>query len=189
MNKCLLTVFFTLIYFALASGQFAFHESKSLNKKMDKMAIELFFPIETQIKKKKRIKDDFAHYDLVLKSSRRFEVRYVFVPVDMQSDTRLHPHVETTRLIASIATNDQDEHIAMEPLDQLTLNARYAADWGVSADFVPKEAFSHFPYGKILSLYKENSGLVNCIILYKNENLDGFLGLPMRFKEEVRVSY
>ena len=149
--------------------------------KANKMGIEFFFPIESKIKVKKSIKDDFLNYDLVVKSKRKFEIRYFLYPVDTHQFTSFHPHVEITRTIASIATNNELENIRMTSLPHEESIEKFGADWAIYADFVPKESFSRFGIGRIVSLYKEGRGYFNCIILYKKDNLDAFMGLPIRF--------
>lgn len=154
----------------------------AFQEKMEKMGVELFLPIESRIKQKKLVKDDFLEYDLVLKSKRNFEIRYFLYPENQVEGTP-PPQVELTRTLASIATNDEEENIRMTSLSHREAKRRFGADWAIYADFVPKQSFSDFAIGRIVSLFKEGRGYLNCIILYKKDNLDAFMGLPIHFKE------
>ena len=154
---------------------------QSIQQKADNMGIEFFYPIESRIKHKRNVKDNFLNYDLILKSKNRFEIRYSLIPFDDPNYKSIHPHVEITRIIASIATNDENENIRMTVLSHEEAAIKFNADWGLYADFVPKDAFSKFKIGRIVSLYKEGRGYLNCIVLYKKDNLDRFMGMPVRF--------
>ena len=156
---------------------------KIFDEKAEKLGVEFFYPIETKIKQKKLRTDDFLNYDLVLKSKNDFEIRYFMYPESESSHISFHPHVEMTRTIATIATNDEDENIRMRTLSIEESIQRFNADWAIYADFVPKESFSRFRIGRLVSIYKEGRGYLNCIILYKKDNLDMFMGMPIRFKE------
>ena len=161
----------------------------SFQEKIEKMGVEIYFPIENRIKQKRIPEDDYLEYDLVLKSRNKFEIRYFLYPEGDHAYGTVHPHVEMTRTIASIATNDEDENIRITSLATREAQRRFGADWGIYADFVPKKSFSSFEIGRIVYLYKEGRGHLNCIILYKKDNLDAFMGLPVRFKENEDVDY
>ena len=187
MNKiliCIILFSFSEITNGISQGELDLPDSFS--EKADRMGIEFYYPIETRIKRKKNYQDDFLQYDLVLKSKKNFEIRYFLYPNDDPKYTEIHPNIEITRTIASIATNDETENIRMNPLSDKEALERFNADWGVYADFVPKESFSRFKIGRIVSVYREDRGFLNCIILYKKDNLDRFMGMPMKFVDTIR---
>ena len=161
------------------SGKFG---SPEFLNKAERLGVEFFIPIEREVKTKKLLKDDFEKYDLVLKSGNQLELRYILQPIDIQGFNLIPPHVELTRIMASLATNDEEEHILVRSFTPHEAQIYYGADWGLYADFIPKKTFSRFPKARIVSLYKEDKGLIMCIILYRSEDLEGFLGLPIKFK-------
>ena len=175
-----------ILYFLVqppAIGQMDKSFPLDFKRKADLMGIEFFYPIERKIKSKKIVSDDFMEYDLVLRSRNDFEIRYSLVTAANAEKANIHPHVELTRTLASIATNDEEENIRVNPMSHRESLEKYGADWGIFADFVPKKSFSNFRIGRIVSLYKEGSGYLNCIILYKKDNLGSFVGTPVRFSE------
>jgi hypothetical protein len=184
-GRVALLIFPMICMLNMAVGQSGKFGSPDFTEKVERLELEFFTPVERRIKTKKLLKDDFLEYDLVLRSRNQLEIRYILQPFDNQQNTVLHPHVELTRMVASVASNDEEEEILINAFSGSEAKREYGADWGLFADFVPKRSFSGFPKARIMSLYKEEKGLVNCIILYKTEDLEGFLGLPLRFKSAV----
>jgi len=176
----------TIFMSHISSGQSGKFGSPDFSEKVNRLDLEFFTPVERQMKTKKLLKDDFFEYDLVLRSKNQLDIRYILQPFDNQNNRVLYPHIELTRMIASIATNDEEEDILVNGFSGCKAKNDYGADWGLYADFVPKRSFSEFPKARIVSLYKEEKGLVHCIILYRTEDLEGFLGLPVRFKTTMK---
>ena len=139
--------------------------------------LEFFSPVERWLKITPLEEDDYLDYDLVLHSPPGIEMR-----IDIDSDhSRYVPTVEFQRALSSIATNDDD--VLMEVTKHSTRYARnqFSADLAMTADFVPKRSFSNYPYGRLLSFYKEGRGMVKIVLLYE-DSLDPYFNRPLKFK-------
>ena len=162
-----------------ALGQEQLVYTKSFTKKIERVGLEFFRPVERWMKAAPTYKDDFMNYDLVLHSYPDLEAR-----IKIDRDTRrkpVIPNVEITRLIASMATNRQASEIKISKYQEAYAREQYGADLVLFADFEPKEGFSNFSKGRILCLYKKDRALVSYIILY-NEDLEPYFETPLRFK-------
>jgi len=158
--------------------------SKKFEEKIEAMGVDFYFPIETKVKVKENVKDDFRSYDLILRSKHHFELRYILKPLSDKNSAVMHPHVQLSTLISTLATNDQEEFISIQEIAPDVAQNRFGADWGVYADYVPKYSLTSYTHGRVISLFNSEKGLINCIILHNEETLDGFLGMPLRFVRE-----
>ena len=177
--KIFLSVIAFLICFSLSAQKPLL--SSNFQEKLDELGLEFYFPLEQKIKVKEEISDEFLNYDLILKSKNHFEIRYLLDPITEAENGIIHPRVRLSSLVATMATNNQEEYILISEMGEMEARESFGAEWGVYADFIPKKSFSHLPFGRVVSLFHANKGLVNCVILHRSENLDGFLGMPLRF--------
>lgn len=163
-------------------GQESFLWTKSFDRKMKRMGLEFFQPVERWMKP---ALDQFEHgvdFDLILHSPPDIEVR---VRLEEEPPRRpLHPNVYITNLVSTLATNDQNALIRMTAYQLDYARQTYGADLAIYADFVPKQSFSSAPQGRILCLYRQGEGLVSYVILYTGEELDPFFELPLMFDRE-----
>jgi hypothetical protein len=115
---------------------------------------------------------DYMRYDLVLQNDRNdFEVRY-HVYSGRNAQKSVPPFVEVSRLVSSIASNNELHEIRVTiPPDDL-LQEVFNADRGVIAYFTPKEEFSEKPYGALLSLYAGEHRGIAVVLLYSNMEFD-----------------
>jgi hypothetical protein len=118
------------------------------------------------------------HYDLVLQNDRNdFEVRYQFGKYDQS----IPPSIAVSRLVASIAINDDFHNIVVKIPSEELLREAFNADQGVLVRFTPKATFSEKTYGALLSIYSENRPALNVVILYMDQSYD-----PMTMYRSVR---
>lgn len=161
-------------------AQEAITYTKSFTTKLQRNGIDFFQPVERWLHVANIKKDDYMKYDLVLQDEADLEVR-----VRIIEDSKLfskHPHIEVMRMMATMATNDQDADILISQMDPEMVSEVYSADWGLFADFVPKIGFSTYPKGRVLCLYKEGRALVNYIILHDEDELGAHFEMPLVFK-------
>jgi len=75
------------------------------------------------------------------------------------------PHVEFTRLVADMASNDESNLIWARVLDGEE-NSLYNADWSAEARFVPKDALSRYPEARLLCIYREGVGMATVLLCH-----------------------
>lgn len=126
--------------------------------------------------------DEYDDYDLVLYSEDQdLEVRYIFRDKNSTIALSAMPQFEFYRSILDFASNESEANqIIIQDVETSTANKVYNADWCLIADFTPKQSISKMPKGKILGIYKENKGLIFCVVFYRNEVPDYFIS-PIKF--------
>lgn len=153
--------------------------TRSFTNLLEKYHIDFYAPVERWLHASHVQQDHFMDYDLILEDGNDIEVR---IRILDQGHIPPHPHVEMIRMLASIATNDQDVDISVSALEpEYSLN-NYGADGVVIGDFIPKETYSAYPFGRILFIYKKGVALIEYIVLHNMDQLDPYFEMPLRFK-------
>lgn len=160
--------------------------TRSFTQKLLHFNIDFFQPIERWLHITPTTEDAYMNYDAVFHDEAELEVRVKFI--DVKKAASYHPHIELTRLMADIATNDQNEDILIHQMNREWVNETYNADWGVFVDFAPKLSYSQYPKGRVLCLYKEERALIHYIILYGDEELDPYFEMPLNFVSDSSVN-
>lgn len=108
------------------------------------------------------------HYDAKIMGKGRASECYVMLKEETGalSVTRT-PHVEFTRMIANMASNDADHRIWARIMDPDEA-ARMGADWAAEARFVPKRLLSRNTKARLICLYKEGRGMASTLLCYKD---------------------
>ena len=153
--------------------------TKSFTDQLEHLDIEFFYPTERWLKAAPLTEDDYAKYDLVLHSPPDIELR-----IDIDADGyAIFPNVEVPRILASLASNSEDEFIEYTIYPRSYARSNYNAEIALFADFTPKPGLTNYPNARLLCLYKEGYALIKMIILYEDE-LDPYFKMPMKFKKE-----
>ena len=164
----------------MLSSQSEYTFTKSFTDKLEALDLEFFYPVERWLKAAPLQEDDYAQYDLVLHSPPDIELR-----IDIDSDGyALFPNVEVPRILASLASNEEDEFIEYTIYPRSYAQSNYGAEIALFADFTPKPGLTHHRNARLLCLYKEGYALIKMIILY-DDHLDPYFKMPMRFRKEV----
>lgn len=168
-------------------GQSELTFTRSFTKKLKRSGIEFYHPVERWLKVSSRKYDTYLKHDIILHSPPNVEVRIKIIPAKKKKPPT-HPQVYITTALASIASNNEKALIRIRPINSSRAMELYGADKAVVADFLPKEGYSNYPKGRMLSIYKEGQALINYIVLYEGK-LDPYFDLPLRFQgEEYTVS-
>ncbi len=143
----------------------------SFTRSLEKAGISYIAPLEQWLHVAAPPDHEYMQYDLVLQNDRNdFEVRYRIHP-NRRSELSIPPSVTVSRLIASIASNDEANEIRVVILSEEILKV-FNADRGVIAYFTPKDEFTEKPYGAVFSLYAEDRRAIDVVLLYTNPEFD-----------------
>lgn len=134
---------------------------------------------EVPFRVQKYLETNYQTYDFALRLPKeKLEVRYLFVPVDEESDEALIPHLRAPRMAMHLASNEEDSYLAAHEVDPLLLDSVYQADWGETFFFRPKQGFSTAENCQMLAIYREGIGLCYVFLLFD----DPPVTLPERAK-------
>jgi hypothetical protein len=178
--KTLLTLIVLSLNSILLIGQGAVTYTQSFTNKLRHHGIDFFQPVERWLHVTNIKEDEYMKYDVVLRDQDQLEVR-VRIIEDNKKFIH-HPHIEVMRMMATIATNDPTADILISQMGSDYVLEQYGADWGLFADFEPKEGFSRFSKGRVICLYKEGRALVNYIILHDDDELEAHFTMPLVFE-------
>lgn len=164
---------------SVTSSQEELIYTKSFTQKVAYHSIDFYQPVEQWFHVTNKYSDNYMDYDLVLNDRKNIEVRVRII--ESSKVFAKHPHIEVMRMIATMATNDENTSIKISQMNPEWVAEQYGADWGLFADFVPKRDFDTHSKGRVLCIYKEGRALVNYIVLYEDE-LDPYFEMPLAFK-------
>ena len=155
---------FTLVLIFLAcdvsKGQSQF------DSRLDELDLFYYSPVESSYKSFKNGETRYFKYDIkLLSKSDKQEIFVILKSEDKLQNLANTPHIEFTRLIASIATNDQNENIVVKSFSEEKLEA-YNAAWASEANFILKNNISKYRKAKLISIYKEGNGLASILYCY-----------------------
>ncbi|MDX1479626.1 MAG: hypothetical protein R3301_18065 [Saprospiraceae bacterium] len=163
-----------MLIFMLLAGvvQAQITYTRSFTKKLAGAQLSYHTPVESWLHVVPLRSDAFMDYDLVLQNDRNdYEVRYRIRRLNRK--WRAVPqHVEVSRLVASIATNEPEAEIRMSFPDDAFVREAFNAESGLFARFKPKPAFSEKPFGTLVSLYGEGKAIVDVVVLYHDPGFD-----------------
>jgi hypothetical protein len=160
---------FLLLYSFLFCGisQWAYAQAtqwEEWQNLLDDLGIVVATPVENQFR---FVSDNntIAKFDYAItKRKDELEIRYLIV----SADSIHYPHLSTSNLLMTIATNDPEQAISVLPIDEDVLNKDYQADWGIQAFFQPKLSFSDKAHGKLIAIYKEGKAIVYTVLLFND---------------------
>lgn len=170
-----------LVAVNFAAAQDEFVHTKAFDEKLKHYQLEYFTPAEMFLHPVPA-QDDYADYDLVLHAdNQQLEVRYIFMDATSKIGTSAMPHLEFYRSIIDFASNDEaSNQISIQDMHPEDVKKTYNADWCLVADFIPKEFLTLKTKGRILGIFKEETGLIFCVIFYDDE-LPEYFDLPVKF--------
>ena len=135
--------------------------------------IELLLPLEAVYKLVDLEVNDFQPCQVAIYSRQeKIEIRYLVEPYDSNKVAFQLPHVNASRLLMHLASNDEDAVITGHSLDNETLS-RTGADWGKAFFFKPKTAFSSRQHCQLTILHKHLQGAIYIFLLFDDPNNPG----------------
>jgi len=164
------------------NGQQYFTHTKGFQQKLDRLGLYYYEPTEAWLHPVKSSKIDFGDFDLVLESSdENIQIMYRFKEIGSPDNLANHPNLDMFQYVATLASNDQSTNITLTGIDHSVVDTIFNADWGLYADFVPKQSLSPLPHCRLLGIYKEKHAMVYSMIFYEEE-LPEYFELPISFQ-------
>lgn len=132
---------------------------------LDAMQIDWLEPVEMSYKPSRQANNSYQPCHFGMWSGReKMEIRYLLAPID--STEVAVPHVAASRILWHLASNDEENYIAMHSISDRQLKEDFNADWGKVWFFKPKGAFSNRDHCKMLALYREGRGMAYTFFLF-----------------------
>lgn len=140
---------------------------KTFLQLLDKTGVELFVPVDAGYKDFFLSQNGLQTCHFTLRSKKEnLEIRYLLLPFDKRDFASMNPHIQTMRMVATIATNDPESFISAIQPGRQDMKRDFNADWGRIYFFKPKQGFSNKPHCRLLALYKEGKGTVFVFFLF-----------------------
>ena len=151
---------------------------------LDQAGIEWMEPVEARYKQVPVRKKAFQAYDYAIRSRKeRIEIRYIIRPYEPGAPSADVPHVEASRLVMHLATNDEDYLIAGREVAPELLSGFFNADWGMQYFFHPKAGFADWNHCEVLALHKDGQGTAFVLFLFDEPSRElGNRFYALRFK-------
>ena len=164
-------------------GQQYFTHTTDFQQKLNHLGLYYYEPTEAWLHPIPSPENDYGPFDLVLESSEEsVQIMYRFKEINSANDLMNHPNLDMYQYVATLASNDQNTNITLTGIEHSVLDTIFNADWGLYADFVPKQSLSPLPHCRLLAIYKEEHAMVYSMIFYKEE-LPEYFELPISFQE------
>ena len=153
---------------------------------LDQAGVEFMEPVEARYKQVPVRKNAFLAYDYAIRSRKEgIEIRYVIRPFELGAPSADVPHVEASRLVMHLATNDEDYLIAGREVAPELLSGFFNADWGMQYFFHPKAGFADWSHCELLALHKDGEGTAFVLFLFDEPSRElGNRFYALRFKED-----
>lgn len=170
---------------AYLNGQKRFQYTESFNETLDRMGLYYYEPTEAWLHPVPQKIKDYGPFDMILHSSDKdVEIRYRFKELQNTNELANHPQLDLYQYVATLASNNQSPNITLTEIESGIIDTIFHADWGLYADFQPKESLSSFPYCRLIALYKEERAMIYSMVFYEEEVPDYF-ELPISFREDL----
>ena len=150
--------------------------------------LEIFSPLEQKSYSLQKDNNSFFKTDFIISHSNKLEVRVEVFSFPEDSIAMNNPHVKNGLRIGQLMNNVNDSQVAMHQLGSEDLEF-FGADWATQALFSPKENFSLKSKCQLITLYKEEVGLVFVYLLFDSmEKYKDEWRYIIGFREEVEVA-
>lgn len=163
-----LRVFLLILFFAVTSTSSAQVQlPPAFTQALQQGQVEFFSPVEKNFKSLRVRPNSLWPYDMAMRSRKhKLEMRYRVIP-NLGLPSKI-PHINCLSMASSLATNDQDQQIAVHKITPQQLSEEYNAEWGATVFFCPKKTFSKRRYCKMLALYATNKATIYVFYLFDN---------------------
>lgn len=160
-------LFGMLIFCRLSMAQIIY--TRDFTEKLANANIRFTVPSSGWFKVLAPCEDAYHSYDLCLVSEKDSADLKIIV-LDEKSTRKIQfPQVHFMSMVYHLATNDDEYWLRVSP--ELTAHALelLKADWAGEVSFIPKKTISDKKYGKIYSVYREDTGMAVVILFYNHE--------------------
>jgi hypothetical protein len=167
--KIKMTSIFKLSFIITICSHSAFTQiqyTQHFTNELKRCRADFIAPVEGWYKIKLLKNEPGPRYDLALQSEEKdFELRF-----SLQPEYRVQaPHITCLTTASTLAINDDhaDIHVNVFTADQAL--EFFHADWAAYADFVPKPSLTQKYYGRLVTLFRQDDGLMQ-IVMFFNEH-------------------
>ncbi|MBK8502076.1 MAG: hypothetical protein IPL46_07635 [Saprospiraceae bacterium] len=132
-------------------------------KELDRCEATFVSPIEGWYKIKLLRHQRDLQMDLALQSEDKgFEMRFSLQP----EYTANIPHITCMTTASTLAINDEHASIKMNFFTTEQALQYFHADWAAFVDFIPKPQISDKYYGRLVTIFREGSGIMHEVLLF-----------------------
>jgi len=140
-----------------------------ITEELAAMQVQVFSPIEEAAYPLEKDKNKFLATDFILKHSDKLEVRVEYFSHSKDSIAISNPHIKNGIRLGHLINNVEESNISLHRLGSEDL-ILYGADWATQATFRPKPEFSDKMHCQLISIYKEEVGLLFLYLLFDDMN-------------------
>lgn len=176
---------FALLLLASSKAEAQLKMNEEFTELLERAGIEFLEPVEARYKTAPARKNPFRSYDYAIRSRKEgIEIRYLIRPYEPNASTADIPHVEASRLVMHLATNDQDYLVAGREVAPEVLSEFFNADWGMQYFFRPKPGFADWNHCELLALHKDGQATAFVFFLFDEPSPElGNRFYALRFRE------
>lgn len=132
-------------------------------KELDRCEATFVSPVEGWYKIKLLRHQREPVMDLALQSEdKHFEMRFSLQP----EYTANVPHITCLTTASTLAINDDQTSIRMNFFTPEQALEYFHADWAAYVDFIPKPQISDKHYGRLVTIFREGSGIMHELLLF-----------------------
>jgi hypothetical protein len=132
-------------------------------KELDRCEATFVSPVEGWYKIKLLRSQRAPQMDLALQSEdKSFEMRFSLQP----EYTANVPHITCLTTASTLAINDEQASIKMNFFTPEQALQYFQADWAAFVDFIPKPQISDKYYGRLVTIFREGSGIMHEVLLF-----------------------
>ncbi len=129
--------------------------------------IEIFSPLEQKAYPLRKDLNSFFATDFIIDHSDKVEVRVEVLRFPQDSLAISNPHIKNGIRLGQLIDNMNDDPVTLHKLGSEDLDF-FGADWATQALFNPKEEFSTKKNCQLITLYKEDVGLIFLYLLFED---------------------
>lgn len=132
---------------------------------LEDIHIQLFTPAEQAVFEIKADQREYFPADFIIDHEDKVEILVEYFSWAKDSLAITNPNIKNGIRLAQLMDNIEESNISLHRLgiEDLIL---YGADWATQATFRPKREFSEKAYCQLLTLYKEDVGLIFLYLLF-----------------------
>ncbi len=135
--------------------------------RLDQAGLSFIYPVDAGYKHRKNASSPYMESHYTIRSRKeKMEIRYHIQPYDENDPTADYPHINASRMLMHLASNNEDLVMSGINLSEASLKEDYHADWGKLFNFQPKFGFSHYQHCQMLALFREGKGMAYVLFLF-----------------------
>jgi len=163
--KSLSTCVIILIVITLGYTQDTF--DSSVEQGLSNIQAKIFNPVEQPAYEIKKDRNEFFTTNFVIKHEDKVEIRVEYFDCKKDSLAISNPNIKNGIRLGQLIDNIDESQISLHRLGTEDLEI-FGADWATQATFQPKSAFSDHRYCQLITLYKEETGLIFLYLLFND---------------------